>query len=712
MEVCLTCPGVDKEEWVSVGNGDTLAKLHNETTTHFGFHKQLFQLRAQDGTDLPDAGDTPVAESGLVDGSVVEIIVHWERLEKVLDAVRNRKLPAEKCPAWAREVPQVWYAYFATRVYVDARLIYAVPSLSCDREFMMRAVDESHTVGSTPQPSGELAGDLGFWLHVVNTRHRPALPVRVLCDTFPDVLVKLCQKEATYHVSPRLQPIVPQDGQAPYCSGDTLLDIAPYADSSTLLQLHGPQWHTDIEVLSRYALSKDTGRRRTALASYAGDDRDVVVSLLRRGSTLPTNARFAKYWADKECAMLAVRAAKYPVLQHVSEELRQDKDVVLAAVSSHLDNCQHIGGALVTDPEVVRAALVHDGAATRWLDGAKLSVESLTRAIRQSGFYAAISYLDVAQQLLDAHRELVTEVAIRQPGSFADLFSYLPQSWRDDTELVCAVLRAHPSVLNRFPKAVKTHPDYVCVAAAARSRSSEATPVSAQELGAGTGSSRQRRGRKEGVTRRDGESDDSLVARACAALTSDAEDPAPLRRIDLSVRFNRTVAYTAVKYRATALDFVGVHFADRAIVMRAIKTNPEALKYACFDLRGDHDVVTAAVLRKPDTFLYAAPSVLRDKAFVLGLVAQKGCTLKYAAHALRSDKDVALAAVKQSGHALGHVASPLHRDLDVVLAAVTTTACAIKHTTPEVAALSEVRKVHAQSFERVRTSFSRANSPA
>ena len=703
MEVCLMCPGIDKEEWVTVGNGDTLARLHDETKTHFGFHKELFQLRAQDGADLPDAADTPVAESGLVDGSVVEIIVHWDILEKLLDAVRNRTLASRDCPAWARELPQVWYAYFRSKVYVDASLIYKVPSLTCNREFMMRAVQESHIVGGAPQPSGELAEDLGFWLHVVSHRHRPALPVRILCDTHHDVLVKLLRREATFQVAPRLQPITSHDGQLPYCSGDALIDIAPYAHCSSLLVLHGSNWHIDVEVLFRYALAKDTGRRRTALASYTGDDRDVVVTLLRRGCTLPLSANFAKYWADKECALLAVRSTGYQALHHVSEELRQDKDVVLAAVSSSPDNCQHVGEALATDAEVVRAALLHDGAAIRWFPHARTCMESLAQAVRQSGFSALRGLPDVDQEL---DRNRVTELAILSPHSFADHFQLLPKAWRNDAALVCAVLHAHPSVLSRFPSAVQTEDVFVAAA-----RSSEAPPASARELDSGGG--RHQRGRKDGVNRHDGESDDELVFRACRALTSDAAtDPASLHKIDLSVRFNRAVAYTAVKYNATALDFVGIHFADRGVVMRAIKTDPEALKYACFTLRGDHGVVTAAVLRKPDTLLYAAPSVLRDKDFMLGLVAKKGRTLEYAAYSLRGDKDVALAAVKQSGHALGHVASPLHRDLDVVLAAVATTAFAIKHTTPEVAAHPQVREAHAQSLGRARASLSRADSPA
>ena len=662
MEVCLMCPGIDKEEWVTVDNGDTLARLHDETKTHFGFHKELFQLRAQDGADLPDAADTPVAESGLVDGSVVEIIVHWDILETVLDAVRNRTLTSYDCPAWARELPQVWYAYFRSKRYVDASLIYKVPSLTCNREFMMRAVQESHIVGGAPQPSGELAEDLGFWLHVaVGTASRcPIVPSHILCDKYHDVFVKLCQKHLIRKFVPTSQP--------PYCSGDALLDIAPYALHCGSLQQHCSNWHADVEVLFRYALAKGTGSRHTALMKYTGDDRDVVVTLLRRGCILPLSANFAKYWADKECAMLAVKA-EYYALHHVSEELRQDKDVVLAAVSSSPDNCQHVGEALATDAEVVRAALLHDGAAIRWFPHARTCMESLAQAVRQSGFSALRGLPDVDQELV---RNRVTE------------------------------LRAHPSV-SRFPSAVQTF-----VAAA---RSSEAPPASARELDSGGG--RHQRGRKDGVNRHDGESDDELVSRACRALTSDAAtDPTSLYSIDMSVRFNRAVAYTAVKYNATALDFVGIHFADRGVVMRAIKTDPEALKYACFTLRGDHGVVTAAVLRKPDTLLYAAPSVLRDKDFMLGLVTKKGRTLEYAAYSLRGDKDVALAAVKQSGHALGHVASPLHRDLDVVLAAVATTAFAIKHTTPEVAAHPQVREAHAQSLGRARASLSRADSPA
>jgi len=102
------------------------------------------------------------------------------------------------------------------------------------------------------------------------------------------------------------------------------------------------------------------------------------------------------------------------------------------------------------------------------------------------------------------------------------------------------------------------------------------------------------------------------------------------------------------------------------------------------DFRSDPDFMMKAVRRDGEALKYATPELQMNRALVLEAVRQNGHALEFAAPELRCDRAVVLEAVKQNGLALQFAAEELRADRECVLEAIRETGWAMQYASPEL----------------------------
>jgi hypothetical protein len=137
------------------------------------------------------------------------------------------------------------------------------------------------------------------------------------------------------------------------------------------------------------------------------------------------------------------------------------------------------------------------------------------------------------------------------------------------------------------------------------------------------------------------------------------------------LKADRVVVLEAVKQDGSTLHYAAAELkADRGVVLAAVKQDGVALLSASAELKADRGVVLAAVKQNGDALWHASDELTNDRGVVLEAVKQNGDALKYASDELKADRGVVLAAVTQNGDALRHAGDELKDDRGVVLAAM------------------------------------------
>lgn len=95
-------------------------------------------------------------------------------------------------------------------------------------------------------------------------------------------------------------------------------------------------------------------------------------------------------------------------------------------------------------------------------------------------------------------------------------------------------------------------------------------------------------------------------------------------------------------------------FADRSIVMDAVRIDGDALRYASDELRADPVVVIEALHRSGGPLIYASEKLLRNRDFIMSAVKRNGNALGHAPDRFRSDREIILAALAENPDAIEH----------------------------------------------------------
>ena len=124
-----------------------------------------------------------------------------------------------------------------------------------------------------------------------------------------------------------------------------------------------------------------------------------------------------------------------------------------------------------------------------------------------------------------------------------------------------------------------------------------------------------------------------------------------LRFASTELRRNRVIAIAAVSQNGHALRWVSNSLkGDKLVVQKAVSNAGSALQEASSNLRNDPTIVMAAVRNDGLALCHASNEVKECRSIVIEAVKQNGEALMYASEGLRDDRDVVLIAAGTSGH--------------------------------------------------------------
>ena len=168
----------------------------------------------------------------------------------------------------------------------------------------------------------------------------------------------------------------------------------------------------------------------------------------------------------------------------------------------------------------------------------------------------------------------------------------------------------------------------------------------------------------------------NLKMDADLAIVAVTQNNASLRHVSKIVFSDRSFMLIAIEKDPLLLEQHSEFNDDREVVMKAVSTSGDTLRYASKRLKGDKEVVAKA---SPHALQYASEELQNDKKLMLKAISGFPYILKACKETrLGEDRDFVLAAVKVRGTALHGASEALQDDDEVVRAAMQQDASAFR----------------------------------
>lgn len=130
-------------------------------------------------------------------------------------------------------------------------------------------------------------------------------------------------------------------------------------------------------------------------------------------------------------------------LQMVPDTLRNDRDVVRAALQTRPCALEHASPTLQADKQLVMEAVTQNGLAVQYASSCLLSdIDVAAAAVKQNGYSLELLPFEIR-----GRRDIVT-LALQQQG---EAFRFLPDDLRNDRELVLMAVRSNSEALRCIP---------------------------------------------------------------------------------------------------------------------------------------------------------------------------------------------------------------------------------------------------------------------
>ena len=350
--------------------------------------------------------------------------------------------------------------------------------------------------------------------------------------------------------------------------------------------------------------------------------------------------------ADKEIVMAAVQQNGL-ALQYASDTLKADKEIVMATVQQDGLALQYASNTLKEDKEIVMAAVRQNGHALVYVSKLQAGRAIVMAAVQQNGW--ALRY---ASDSLKEDKEIVM-AAVRQNGQ---ALQHAHKKWQEDREVVMAAVQQNGQALRYASDSLKEDKEIVMAAVRQNGQALQHAHKKWQE--------------------------DREVVMAAVKQNGLA-----LQHSHEKWQGNREVVMAAVQQNGRALQYAHKKWQeDREVVMAAVQQNGRALQYAHKQLQEDKEVVMAAVQQNGWALQYAHKKLREDKEVVMAAVQQNGRALEYARKKLQEDKEIVMAAVQQDGLVLQYARKKLQEDREVVMVAVQQDGLALQYASKELKA--------------------------
>lgn len=326
---------------------------------------------------------------------------------------------------------------------------------------------------------------------------------------------------------------------------------------------------------------------------------------------------------DKEF-MLALLAYNGTYLEHASEELKADKEVIMAALKSGYSlPYEHVSDALKTDRDFLLEIVSLDAYCLEFFSEELKQDEQIVLAAAKHFGDAALEF---GADKFKTNKNIITEAV----KSSSKVLSFLAENEKNDKNLVITAVKHHGgSPLQYASEQLRNDKDVVIAAITAVDQYYFTFQYASEEL-----------------------------------------------------RNDKDVVITAVGHNGAALQYASERLRDdKEVAMAALINSTEAFKDVSERLRSDKEFILHAIGQKDvdavddDLDSYISdniPEKLKaDKDFVLEMVKVNGMVLGCVSDELKVDKDVVMLAVKNNGKAYAHFEweDETFYDKEIILAA-------------------------------------------
>ena len=330
-----------------------------------------------------------------------------------------------------------------------------------------------------------------------------------------------------------------------------------------------------------------------------------------------------KFKNDKEF-MLALLAYNGTYLEHASDELKADKEVIMAALKSGYSlPYEHVSDALKTDKDFLLEIVSLDAYCLEFFSEELKQDEQIVLAAAKHFGDAALEF---GADKFKTNKNIITEAV----KSSSKVLSFLAENEKNDKNLVITAVKHHGgSPLQYASEQLRNDKDVVIGAITAVDQYHSTFQYASEEL-----------------------------------------------------QNDKDVVITAVGHNGDALQYASEELQnDKDVAMAALINSTGAFKYVSERLRSDKEFILHAIGQKDvdavddDLDSYISdniPEKLKaDKDFVLEMVKVNGMVLGCVADELKVDKDVVMLAVKNNGKAYAHFEweDETFYDKEIILAA-------------------------------------------
>lgn len=292
-------------------------------------------------------------------------------------------------------------------------------------------------------------------------------------------------------------------------------------------------------------------------------------------------------------------------LKTLSEELRNDRDIVMAAISQNGYAVRYASDNLRNDKEIIETAIKNSKYAFQYASvELRADKDIVTHAIQKDG--AALQY---ASNELCADRDIV--MAAVNDKSYT--LQYASPELRADTEVVLAAVTNNGAALQYANIELRSNKEIV--------------------LAAGTAGA-------EFVINDRIIEDNIEKQQAIAEVTIDGMN---LKNMSQELRSDRDVIMAAVKQNGNSLQYS---------LKETERLDVEGLAIISYNPREDKDIVMAALANNAFALAHASSEMQNERDIVLAAVSNNGLSIIHASHRLRDDYEIVFNAISQNKHAI------------------------------------------------------------
>ena len=261
--------------------------------------------------------------------------------------------------------------------------------------------------------------------------------------------------------------------------------------------------------------------------------------------------------SDKDFIIEIIYKIGGKLLKYASQELKADREIVLAAIKNHGCSLEYASEELKTDREVVLAAIKNNGESLKYAsEELKTDRELVLAAVKNKGWS-----LVYASQELKADREIVL-AAVKKYG---ESLKYASQKLKSDREIVLAAVKNHGQSLVYASEKLKADSEVVLAAVKNKGWS--------------------------------------------------------LEYVSEELKADREIVLAAVKNHGQSLVYASEKLkADSEVVLAAVKNNGRSLEYVSEELKADREVVLAAVKNDSECLQYASAELRKTTAFIIEVI--------------------------------------------------------------------------------------------